>query len=152
VVKLWKRCDEIIPLIAKGSVGVKVDYRGVVTTCEEGLLLPNGLVIKYQDLKHEDDEWTYWDGRARQKLYGAKMVENIIQALARIIVMEQTLMVPRRLVLSVHDEGVWVTREDKAEKVKAEAEKALRTPLWWCTDLPLNCEVGFHKSYGKAKK
>ena len=120
---------------------------------KDGLLLPNGLVIKYHDLKVDKrGEWSYWDGRARQKIYGAKVVENIVQALARIAVMAQTLMVPRRLVLSVHDEGVWVTREDKAERVKAEAEEALRTPLPWCLDLPLNCEVGYHKSYGSAKK
>lgn len=152
VVQLWYRCDEVLPLIANGAIGVSVDYRGIIKTCEDGLLLPNGLVIKYQDLELDDDQWTYWDGRARQKIYGAKMVENIVQALARIIVMEQSLMVPRRLVLSVHDEGVWITKDYKAEKVKAEAEKALRTPLWWCPDLPLNCEVGYHKSYGMAKQ
>jgi len=153
VVRFWSRCDDIIHMIAKGNEGVKVDFRGIVTTCKDGLLLPNGLVIYYRDLKYDaqEEEWTYWDGKTRVKIYGAKMVENIIQALARIVVMEQCLMVPRRLVLSVHDEGVWITREDKAEKVKAEAEKALRTPLWWCPDLPLNCEVGFNRSYGKAK-
>lgn len=152
VVRLWNRATEALQLIADGVVGAKVDYRGIITTTEDGLLLPNGLVIKYRDLKNEHGEWSYWDGRARQKIYGAKVVENIVQALARIVVMAQTLMVPRRLVLSVHDEGVWVTRQDKAERVKAEAEQALRTPLPWCQDLPLNCEVGYHKSYGKAKQ
>lgn len=153
VVKLWYRCEEALDAIASGRYGVAVDFRGVITTCEDGLLLPNGLVIKYRDLKRDSTgEWSYWDGRARQKIYGAKVVENIVQALARIVVMAQTLMVPRRLVLSVHDEGVWLARKDQAEKVKAEAEKALRTPLPWCPDLPLNCEVGYHKSYGKAKK
>jgi DNA polymerase len=152
VVKLWRRCEEALFAIRDGRYGVAVDFRGIVTTCEDGLLLPNGLVIKYRDLKRDaEGEWSYWDGRARQKIYGAKVVENIVQALARIIVMAQTLMVPRRLVLSVHDEGVWLAREDQAEKVKAEADKALRTPLPWCLDLPLNCEVGYDKSYGKAK-
>lgn len=151
VVRLWYRCGEILECIAKGEEGVKVDYRGIVTTTKDGLLLPNGLVLKYLDLKYKDG-WTYFDGQARQKIYGAKVVENIIQALARIVVMEQTLMVPRRLVLSVHDEGVWLTKEGNAEKVKKEAEQALRTPLPWCLDLPLNCEVGYDKSYGKAKQ
>jgi len=158
VVRLWRRCEEVLPLIAQGVVGVEVDHRGIISTCKDGLLLPNGMVIKYRDLKQtinketERKEWTYWDGKARQKIYGAKMVENIVQALARIVVMAQTLMVPRRLVLSVHDEGVWVTKEGNAAKVVAEAEKALRTPLPWCVDLPLNCEVGTHRSYGKAKR
>jgi len=78
--------------------------------------------------------------------------ENIIQALARILVMEQCLMVKRKQVLSVHDEGVWVVQKEEAEAAKAEIEAALRTPLPWCKDLPLNCEVGYHQSYGRAKK
>jgi hypothetical protein len=158
VVKLWNRCKDVLPLIAAGDEGTAVDFRGVVVTCKGGLLLPNGMVLKYQDLKQTWDkekeryEWTYWDGKARQRIYGAKVVENIVQALARIVVMEQTLMVKRRLVLSVHDEGVWVTKIANVPKVIEEVKVAFRTPLSWCEDLPLNCEVGSHKSYGKAKK
>lgn len=153
VVKLWRRADECLGLIANGKVGIAMDHRGIVRTCEEGLLLPNGMKIKYRNLKkNESGDWTYFDGKSVQKIYGAKVVENVIQALARIVVMSQCLMVPRRLVLSVHDEGVWITKERNAEKVKAEVTQALRTPLPWCLDLPLNCEVGYHKVYGKAKQ
>jgi len=140
-------------LIAAGRVGVNVDFRGIVTTTKDGLMLPNGLVIKYPDLKHDSDTgWTYFDGRARAKIYGGKVVENIVQALARIIVMYQTLMVPRRMVLTVHDEGVWCVRTKDVIETEFEVSQALRTPLPWCPDLPLNCEVGSHKSYGRAKK
>lgn len=152
VVKFWRRADECLGLIANKKYDIALDYRGIVRTCEDGFLLPNGMKIKYRNLKNEDGEWTYFDGKTVQKIYGAKVVENVIQALARIVVMKQCLMVPRRLVLSVHDEGVWVTKKDNAEKVKKEAEIALRTPLPWCMDLPLNCEVGYHKVYGKAKR
>lgn len=158
VVKLWRRCEEALGLIAEGKVGVNVDFRGIVKTAEDGLLLPNGMILKYRDLKKTPNpengkmEWTYWDGKARQKIYGAKVVENIVQALARIVVMAQTLMVKQRLVLSVHDEGVWVVPEAMTEQVIAEVKQALRTPLPWCPDLPLNCEVGAHQSYGRAKR
>jgi DNA polymerase len=157
VVKFWKRCEEALACIAAGKEGVKVDHRGVIVTTKNGLRLPNGLEIKYPDLKRTaraewGEEWTYFDGKSRQKIYGAKVCENIVQALARIIVMEQCLMVPRRLVLSVHDEGVWVVPKPEAEQAKAEAETALRSTLSWCRSLPLNCEVGYHQSYGKAKK
>jgi len=159
VVKFWRRCEEALACIAAGKVGVKVDHRGIITTTKNGLLLPNGLEIKYLDLKRGPkeggewgEEWTYFDGRSRQKIYGGKVCENIVQALARIIVMEQCMMVGYQLRLSVHDEGVWVVPKSEAEAAKVEIEKALRTPLPWCRDLPLNCEVGFHQSYGKAKK
>jgi DNA polymerase I-like protein with 3'-5' exonuclease and polymerase domains len=152
VVKFWERCNQALSYIAAGKVGVPVDHRGIIKTCVDGLLLPNGLVIKYPKLKHEKGEWSYFDGKMHVKIYGGKVCENIIQALARIIVMEQCLMVSHPLRLSVHDEGVWTVPKAEAEQVKAEVEAALRTPLDWCLDLPLNCEVGYHQSYGKAKK
>jgi DNA polymerase len=151
VMKLHKRCEEALEMISSGIVGAKVDYRGIVTTTEDGLLLPNGLVIKYRDLEHGEDGWSYYDGKSRQKIYGGKVVENIVQALARIVVMYQTLLVPRRLVLSVHDEGVWCVRIKDVIETEFEVSRALRTPPAWASDLPLNCEVGSHKSYGKAK-
>jgi DNA polymerase len=111
------------------------------------------LIIKYQDLQFGGygDGWTYFNGKTRQKIYGGKVVENIVQALARIVVMYQTLMVPRRLVLSVHDEGVWCVPIRDVIETEFEVSRALRTPPPWALDLPLNCEVGSHKSYGKAK-
>jgi hypothetical protein len=54
-------------------------------------------------------------------------------------------------VLTVHDEGVWCVRTKDVIETEFEVSRALRTPLPWCLDLPLNCEVGSHKSYGKAK-
>jgi DNA polymerase len=163
VVGLWDRCDEALGKIAKGVVGAKVDFRGIITTAKGGLLLPNGLMVKYPDLRWnvrvvtktgkviDYEGWSYFDGRARQNIYGAKVVENIVQALARIVVLTQTLMVPRRLVLSVHDEGVWCVPIRDVLQTVFEVNWALRQPLPWCSDLPLNCEVGSHRSYGKAK-
>jgi hypothetical protein len=164
VVNFWKRCGDALDAIYEGRYGVAVDRRGIVTTCKDGLLLPSGLVIKYRDLQrkwkpHENGgrgrwEWTYFNGKTRERIYGGKVCENIIQGLARIVVLYQCLLVPytRKLVMSSHDEGVWCVPEEEAEATKKEVEKALRVPLDWCADLPLNCEVGFHKIYGKAKQ
>lgn len=152
VVGFWYRAEDALALIAKGVVGVAVDYRGIVRTCEGGLRLPNGLVIKYTDLKKDESgQWTYWDGRARQHIFGAKVVENIVQALARIVVMTQTMAVPRKLVMSVHDEGAWCVPIPEVDAAVDEVRNAFRTQLSWCPDLPLNCGVGHHRIYGRAK-
>jgi hypothetical protein len=177
VVKFWRRCEAALQSIADGDIGVDVDYRGIVKTCKDGLIMPNGLKILYPDLKFEpernDDgtvkknkwgkvigEWTFWNGRAREKIYGAKVCENIIQCLARIIVFNQCLMAvdecerlgyPMKWKHSVHDEGVFITMSYFAGVVQEVAEKCFRTPLDWCTTLPLNCEGGTHIRYGLAK-
>jgi DNA polymerase I-like protein with 3'-5' exonuclease and polymerase domains len=152
VMKLHHRCEQALGLISMGRIGAKVDYRGIITVAEDGLALPNGLVIKYADLQHDPNQgWSYFNGKTRQKIYGGKVVENVVQALARIVVMYQTLQVPRRLVLSVHDEGVWCVPVRDVIETEFEVSRALRTPPPWAPDLPLNCEVGSHKSYGRAK-
>lgn len=188
VVKLWRRGEEILGAIAKGEIGVALDYRGIVKTCRDGLIMPNGLKILYPELKFEPQmvpnpeylndptqpemvplktpwgkvkgEWTFWNGKAREKIYGPKVIENIIQCLARIIVFSQCLMATKRLKKegiyvkwghSVHDEGVFVAHAFYAPYVLDVAMQAFRTPLDWCQSLPLNCEGGIHIRYGLAK-
>jgi DNA polymerase len=155
VVRLWRRAEDALGYIAKGVEGVAVDPRGVVVTCDEGLLLPNGLKIKYPELRHDGAEgWTYFNGRSREKIYGGKIVENIVQALARIVVLDQTLAIHKYLpvVHSVHDEAVSVTDADDGKDAASFAVEQMRIPPAWGPDLPLNAESGFHQRYGRAKK
>lgn len=183
VMKFWRRCDNILKVISEGQIGVDVDYRGIVKTCKDGLIMPNGLKILYPDLKFDaflepdptnpavlvpikdkwgrvQGEWTFWNGKAREKIFGAKVCENIIQCLARIIVFNQCLSavkeckaegLPMKWKHSVHDEGVFIAPAWYAGAVKDVAEKWFRTPLSWCVGLPLNCESGVHQRYGLAK-
>jgi len=154
VQRLWKRADDALKYIAAGRVGVDIDPRGIVKTTAGGVLLPNGMVIKYPDLERDDKgDWSYWNGRSREKIYGAKVIENIVQALARIIVLDQTLEIDRFLpvVMSVHDEAVTVTASDDAEDATQFMLEEMRKPPEWGLDLPLNSEGGHHLSYGKAK-
>ena len=78
VTRLWDRATDALKYIAAGREGVAVDPRGVIVTCAGGLRLPNGMVIKYPDLQKDKDGWSYFNGRTREKIYGAKMVENCI--------------------------------------------------------------------------
>lgn len=153
VVKLWRRADSAITAIANGQLGVAIDPRGVVTTCAGGIQLPNGLVIRYPDLQKDADGWSYWNGRSREKLYGAKVVENIVQALARIVVMDQTLNINTYLpvAISVHDEAVGVTAEAEGKDALEFSLNCMRKSPEWGMDLPLNSEGSFNRSYGEAK-
>ena len=157
VMQYHKRGESALQAIAAGRVGLPVDERGIATTCKGGILLPNGLKIKYTGLRRDGVEgpfgegWEFWDGRAWQHIYGAKVIANVTQALARILVMWQCLMVGQRFAMSSHDEGMWIVPEDDADAMLVKVRNALRTPLDWCRDMPINCAVGFHKKYGRAK-
>lgn len=161
VVEMWDRAREALWMIIKGKYNAPVDPRGIILTAKDGLWLPNGMKIRYSGLKYGENPFgdgkafTYWNGRSVETIYGAKVVENIVQALARIIVMEQCLLVkgwPWKM--PTHDEGVWIIRDDPVEiqEWTQASEEAFATPLDWCRSLPLHSEGGIHRSYGKAKQ
>jgi DNA polymerase len=163
VVKLWRRCDAALECISKGIVDVAVDPRGLVRTCKDGIVMPGGLKILFPDLRRDKNDegrwqWTFWNGKAREYIYGAKLTENIIQCLARIIVFAQCLETHKqtrqvsRWCHSVHDEGLFHTHMFEAPWVRDTLLTNMRIAPDWAEGLPLNSEGGFHERYGLAKK
>lgn len=172
VTSLWKRAENALKWVQKGIEGVAIDPNGVLVTCKEGILLPNGMKIRYPELQFKpkvfgvDDPqagWTFWNGKAREKIYGGKIVENATQGLARIIVMDQTMLIHKRfkkldapgrihrVVLSVHDEAVAVVPTDDAVECLEFMNWAFRQPPDWMPGLPLFSEGGIGDRYGDAK-
>jgi DNA polymerase len=88
------------------------------------------------------------------KIYGGKMVENITQALARIVIAHQKLELAAefKIASSTHDEIVMVVPRDKAEYAMARMADVMDRSPGWAPDLPLASEGGFHKSYGLCDK
>ena len=167
VKKLWRRGEDALKMIAAGEIGKAVDFRGIVKTCKDGLILPNGMRILYPDLRKVkcesgpyEFEWEFWNGRTRERIFSGKVVENFIQALARIIVFDQCydalVQAPReaaaRWAHSVHDEGVFKIKAFYAPWFLDVLINEFRRPPSWAPDLPLNGEGGFNKRYGQCKK
>ena len=125
----------------------------------EGILLPNGLYVKYPNLREQttDDgyiEKVYDTRRGRTllptRIYGGKVIENVCQALARIVIGEQLLRVSKKykVVMTVHDAIGCIVPQNKVKKGMRYVEKAMRIRPKWAPDLPLDCEGGFGDSYG----
>jgi DNA polymerase len=162
VVKLWKRAEHALECILKGLEDMPVDPRGVVRTCRDGLVMPGGMKINYPELRREKNDegrwqWTFWNGKMREHLYGAKVVENIIQCLARLVVFAQCLETRKEAgalaqwVHSVHDEGIFRTQQFYAPWLQERLLANMRVSPDWAPGLPLNSEGGFNRRYGLAK-
>ena len=84
------------------------------------------------------------------RIYGGKCVENVCQALARIVIGEQMLMVAKkyRVVMTVHDAVGVIAPEAEADKARDYVEQCMRIRPKWATKLPLNCESKMGASYG----
>ena len=126
---------------------------------EDGIILPNGLRLKYPNLRlYENEEgkteivYDTKKGKATipNRIYGGKVIENVCQALARIIIGEQMLMIAKkyRVVMTVHDAIAIIVPEAEAEVAKEYVELCMRLRPQWALELPLNCEAGYGASYG----
>ncbi len=149
----WRTCKVIIEQMAAGVSG----SHKCLTWGKGFIALPNGMTLKYPDLKKSlnaekgYEEWTYQSGPNRKKIYGGLLCENIVQALARIIVGYQMLAISRkhRVVMTTHDEVVACIKRAQASSAFTFMVRTMRTPLAWCPDLPLNAEGGVADNYSK---
>lgn len=125
-----------------------------------GIRLPNGLYLRYPNLRFvqnsEDGkkEMVYDTKKGKaiipNRIYGGKATENICQALARIAIGEQMLMVAKKykVVMTVHDAIACIAPEEEVERAQEYVELCMRIRPQWALDLPLNCESGYGRSYG----
>ena len=161
IVKLWREGDKALKAMADWQPTSKSFYYGkhkCVAVTKEGFKLPNGLYIRYPDLKLNTDEtksgYEYKSRKGPVSLWGGSIVENVVQALARIIVGEQMLKLTERYrpVLTVHDAAVCVVPEDEVNEACAWIVEVMSTPPDWAKGLPVACEAQVGKNYGEMEE
>lgn len=152
IVNLWRECDHALDALMSGFAG---SINPAKTACFEvnktGIHLPNGLYIRYPNLRLNDEgRKVYSSRRGVTNIWGGAMVENIVQALARIIVGEQMLNICERYppVLTVHDAAVCLVPKDEIEEGLAYITNIMSTPPRWAEDLPVACEAKYGSTYG----
>lgn len=157
IIELWKDGDMAIRNMANWEPNDKPYFYGehqCLQITKSGVLLPNGLYIRYPDLKIQEEEgklqYVYKSRKGPVSLWGGSLVENVVQALARIIVGQQMIRVSSRYrpALTVHDAAVCVVKEDEVEEAMKFITEVMSEPPEWATGLPVACEAGVAKSYG----
>jgi len=160
IVQFWKTAQKALTAILNDQY-MEIGRDGVLKVeGKKGIRLPNGLYLRYPNLREEQDSETgnkqfVYDARKGKaviptKIYGGKATENFCQALARIAIGEQMLMVAKkyRVVTTVHDAIGCIVPETEVETAKEYVELCMRIRPSWAPDLPLNCESGHGASYG----
>lgn len=166
IVALWQKCGSALG-------GILARQSGLIGKCvgydEQGIKLPNGLYIRYPALRANANNYEYI-GDARQyrkavkdrvmtgdtddiawtKIYGGKVTENVIQALARIVVAEQMAHIGQHyhVAFQVHDEIIITAPEQQATDAEKLLVEIMSTPPAWCADVPVACESGVAINYG----
>lgn len=164
IAKLWRTCGTVLGLIIQGQEGA---FANMLEYSSRGIRMTNGLYIHYPELRSTDTNYEYISernqfalhqrgGEAKYKsIWGGAVTENITQGQAGILMKEQMLAISKLgydLRLQVHDEVVVSVPEDKAEKAVEDIRRVMSTPPVWAPDLPVACEIGYHKEYGSVVK
>ena len=170
IAALWKAADKALEAMVNGfeaEFGQGITLRCTPARDEMGIdaaiALPNGTHIRYPGLRKTKEGFEYDNRYGAVKIYGAKVVENVVQALARIVVFDQMARIDQmmrpldtperrhKVVLTVHDEIVVVVPEDKGQEVLTTVLQEMSKPLKWCLDLPIACEGDIALTYGDAE-
>ena len=169
--QMWYTGQKAVKAMMEGSQ-MYLDQWGLCRTERNAIVLPNGMKLQYSNLRTEllmdfdgleSPQIVYDDKEKRKmtKLYGGKVFQNINQALARNVVMEQTIEIEKKygtynrpgegVVMSTHDEAGVVVREDHAEECLAFMLAAMHeSPKWW-PQLKVKAEGGIGQRYSDAK-
>lgn len=159
VIELWREGDRVIKTLVDWPEGKKPFYYGKNKCLEvhpEGIKLPNGLMIRYPELHLNTEEsksqYVYKSRKGPVSLWGGSLVENVVQALARIVVGEQMLEIQKRhrVALTVHDAAVILVPESEKDEAMKYVIECMSVPPEWARGLPVACEAKYGHSYGEC--
>jgi len=166
IVRLWSVVEKAAITAIKTGESVTIN-RGVEITRKWGMLtikLPSGRTMcyprasietEYGDSRRGDHDVIEYEGVSQTtkkwgkiRTYGGKLVENMVQAIARDILGEVLLRARRKgldVVFHVHDEIIVEACEGQTLQ---EVEALFSEPISWCAGLPLK-GAGYSTPYYK---
>lgn len=173
IVAFWRKYKAVLRAMVQG-MNVGIDDKGILQLEGNCVVLPNGMKLVYRDIRCEKnengfDQYIYRGRNIRTKkpdwenTFEGRMVENAVQALARIVLTTQMSWIKAEfrkrgwsrddahLAMQVHDELIVCCREDIAEEVLEIMQHYMAKPPHWASDLPLGSDGDIAKRYGCAK-
>jgi DNA polymerase len=158
VIQLWRDGDKVIADLAYWGDTKPYTYgkHKCLKVTKEGITLPNGLMIRYAEIKRDTEEsktrYIYKSRKGPVSIWGGSLVENVVQALARIVVGEQMLKIQERyrVALTVHDAAVILVPESEKDEALEYIVECMSVPPDWAKGLPVACEAKFGHSYGEC--
>lgn len=157
IAQFWRTCGNALDHMVIGGSGYisqefNIRYEG------EKVILPNGAELHYPELQSYRNEsgetqMRYLHRGKWTKIYSGLLCENIIQALARGVIVEYlvTIGAVYGVVHQCHDEIISIVPTSVVPVAKTFIETTMSTPVTWLPGLPVACEVKHGPNYGAAK-
>ncbi len=155
IVDFWQTCNGVLRAMCRGQAG-SFGPNGLLEYDGTSIWLPNGMGLHYPGLREVFDRegrssgFKYKANGIDKRIYGGLLCENIVQALAGVVIREQMIEIRHlyakqrlrkgeRAVIATmtHDEIVSVIPERLSVKLLETNLKIMRTPPAWAPDLPI---------------
>jgi DNA polymerase len=135
VVALWRKYDKWLDQM----------YRSPPE--QRRFVLPNGTWLDWSELRYDGKDYY----RGDQKVWGGLVVENLIQALGRVLMAEIMVRVKNlypeyKLILTTHDDLVYLVPEEDKKALERIGEQ-FKIPPTWAPNLPLSYDGYEGKRY-----
>jgi DNA polymerase len=146
VVAYWKQAGRII----SGLAGTSACIPWGPLIVETGKISLQGIPIWYPELHfHRDEEgeeyWRYKSRRGWVKLYGGKLVENVVQFMSRVDMSQSLLRIKNRTgILPVqleHDAAVWLVPDKLVDAFGRVVNDEMTRAPEWLPGIPLACDI-----------
>ncbi len=159
----WAQAER---MIARLGGGPPIEW-GPLTIKDHKIYLPNGCFMVYDSLEYhrpDSDEDCkdferdgYWRVKVKQgwkKMWGAKLTQNICEAVSRVIVTQAQVRIKRqygiRTLNHPYDELLLLIPDDsKAEENLQLCVAEMKMTPSWLPGIPLDCEASLGKRYSK---
>jgi hypothetical protein len=159
----WAQAER---MIARLGGGPPIEW-GPLTIKDHKIYLPNGCFMVYDSLEYhrpDSDEDCkdferdgYWRVKVKQgwkKMWGAKLTQNICEAVSRVIVTQAQVRIKRqygiRTLNHPYDELLLLIPDDsKAEETLELCKAEMKMTPSWLPGIPLDCEASLGKRYSK---
>ena len=158
IVKLWRDVERAAKETIQYNRVIKLKQGGLTFRMANSILqikLPSGRLLSYPLAKIVDNKICYMGQNKTThqwqefETYGGKLVENIVQAIARDCLGETILRVVEKgynICFHVHDEIIAEVPANESAEALSEIKKIFATPISFAPNLPLKGE-GYTTSY-----
>lgn len=146
VVAYWKQANRMISAI--GATTASMQWGPLVVETNKVSL--EGIPIWYPELHFHREETgeEYWRYKSRNgwvKLYGGKLVENVVQFMSRVDMSQSLLRILSRTgirpVQLEHDAAVWVVKNDLVTPFTNVVQEEMTRAPTWLPGIPLSCDI-----------
>lgn len=149
IAMLWNKLEILLKQsLYKPNYGI---VYGPLTVGDCSLKLPNGMALRYHNLKLLSKGLMYESRNKTEYTYGGRITENVIQALSRIVITDSMLRLDKKfnVALQVHDEIIISSTNNDPDDTLQQMLTDMCVSPDWAKDLPLDAEGVFGAYYAK---